>query len=273
MGVPLGLTLIAIGAGGLFTFVYGWHFWRKSAREAVVKEVDKSIRFGYDMHRLGITRVAKDWRDIRDDPVVRQRLARSMAGSVWLFMNCNPHGFSDHWGTHIIRALLRGVQIYWLYFPFDPETDEHAVGTSLHGYIEAQVPGRALFEARSIAAAVERVKYWNEAARAEGGACVGQIQLFQSRVPHPYVAFLSVRRTSDDNDSLVSMRTLTPQDGDWGLVFPYQLYRLEEEKKYGLLLEAPGAVFDQYYQSTIRLLVEGVNCGYVCRCQQGRCES
>jgi hypothetical protein len=97
-----------------------------------------------------------------------------------------------------------------------------------------------------------------QAMDAEQQKHAGQWEFYESRVPHFYMAFLSVPGRYDPN-------LKQAPSGTFGFVHLYPKFPHGHHARPGLYLEAPGQILDYYYWSTVQLFDEGVKRGYLWR--------
>ncbi len=102
--------------------------------------------------------------------------------------------------------------------------------------------------------------------RAQAGTRADSFELYESKIPHFYLAFLSVPGHLSQDDKV----PISAPKGTYGFVQLYQHFvtdyvKPDYVKRTGLYLESPGAVLDYYFWSTVQLFHEGVKRGYLHR--------
>jgi hypothetical protein len=104
--------------------------------------------------------------------------------------------------------------------------------------------------------ASERIQSMDEAQRNRAGSW----ELYESCVPHFYLAFLSVPRKH-----ISGSRPTQAPDGTFGFVHLYPMFPEAYETRCALYLEIPGEILNYYYWSTVRLFDEGKERAYLHR--------
>lgn len=229
---------------------------RQDQREA--HEVSELARSTTD---LGFKLVSEDWESLAGSSGVgaqiRDRLASDRGPSTWYFLTLNPVGFfsKDWFSAAIIPAMRRGVKIRWAYIPIDGACDE-----SLRNFLDTQDPHPSEDRRKRLDSAIESLEASVTNLKNSADNTISKLtadrvslepssfQICASRIPHPFLAFVSVE--SDDN----------PLRG-YALVHPYQMYG--GEKRWGMYLEGPGEIFQQYAASVINHFKLGVARGYM----------
>src|SRR5262249_12264906 len=88
----------------------------------------------------------------------------------------------------------------------------------------------------------------------------GSWELYQSTLPHFYMAFLSVPKKHQN----IQLQDPAP-NGTFGFVQLYPMFASSHEQRPAIFFKAPGSITDTYYRSILGMFDEHTNQGYVQR--------
>jgi hypothetical protein len=92
------------------------------------------------------------------------------------------------------------------------------------------------------------------------------IEIYESLVPTTYLALLATRRQEDSRTVGAQIKKPRGEKHGIALVYPYVMLPLSPPaSQWGMVLESPGKLYEQYATSIIRFFEEGQNRGYLRR--------
>jgi hypothetical protein len=254
----IGLILLDII---LFTIVIQFMRCREQDLDAIL--------LGDNVKSLGIADVAARYKDLSKfehslGERFRKRVQNPGFRVTWYIVTICPEEFLN-WEMELSNAVEKhGVNVKWVYHAFDSleknETIQAQWRLLARPWDEDQIEKairrqRAAIDKLNVIVAESRSKI--SKMEQQEKAHEGGWELYESRVPHFFLAFLSVPPV-DPHDK---QHTHAP-NGTFGFVKPYPIFPLDDENRCGLYLEAPGQVLDQWYHSIVELFETAVKPEY-----------
>jgi hypothetical protein len=215
---------------------------------------------------MGIRKLSSRWgalaSAIDDGSEIRQRLGEDTAPRNWYFLTTNPTGFLDKgWMRDVIfPAIWRGIRIKWAYIPLAVgqqgpidrtkqvfwDVQSAHPSPNLEERLRSASQGLAVHEADLIhSAELIKAHVLREMGRIESDF----FEIYASELMHPFLGFLSVV-------------PLEKAPAGFAIIQPYQIYG-HGNRRWGMYLESPGEVFEQYALSVLTHFSDGVTRGYL----------
>jgi len=213
-----------------------------------IDEVLEHAALGRTARALGVADITSDWTEFAEVVDFRgsfgQRLRKHLEAiplqgenpsATWYIVTIEPEGMIS-WLPRIKQAVrTKGVDVKWV-CPECLDALERRIKNLHHHAKESHDETQAM--------------------DAEHQKHAGHWELYESKVPHFYMAFLSVPGKYDPNLKQAPV-------GTFGFVHLYTKFPHGYHTRPGLYLEAPGQILDYYYWSTVQLFDEGVKRGYL----------
>lgn len=219
-------------------------------------------------HAQGIVGIAESWQSfVRfEGPMGEQLRVRfnTDASVTWYIVTLNPEGLAPWFQLIQTAVTARGINVKWLYQASDRLRADSDIGRFWDLHRRQHIPLGANGIKGLLDNHINTLFNWaKEASSYKTGATdeqrrhMGKWDLYESRVPLTYLAFLSVPRNDKDKDFPVS----APK-GTYGFVHPYPVFTNDQIPRYGLYLEE-GPILNSYYWSTVHLFTDAVARKYV----------
>lgn len=243
-----------------------------------LSRINRVAELGNTARSLGIVGITANWTDFIGFKGMlgqdfKEHLEGVVAPATWYIVTHSPHAFSD-WQTRFEDAVeRRGIKVKWVYHAVEAVRTDKALraqrewlSASSPNWQDraADGPGKGL---ERLASYIELVKQWardadrriqamNEAQRERAGCWY----LYESDVPHFYMAFLAVPGECQDQQ----LPKQAPP-GTFGFIQLYRMFVDDYPGRCALYLKTPGDILNYYYRSTVQLFEVGVDRGYL-RC-------
>lgn len=236
-----------------------------------IDEILKHNELGYTFRSLGVAGVTADWTDYIyfKGPIgtsIKKHLEHAEYPTTWYIVSISPEAFIS-WLGPIKRAVeRRGVNVKWVsHVPESVKADDALkiewewLMSRLPNYkdrsseegmddLTEKVAGLRIWAKQS----TQEIQHMDEQHRSRAGTW----ELFASRAPHFYMAFLSV-------PGIHKEMPIQAPAGTFGFVVLYPKFPREYESRSALYLEEAGEILNYYYWSTVQLFNEGIKRGYL----------
>lgn len=242
----------------------------KNMQQTMQQRMDKFLihsELDNTAYALGVAGITSDWTEFAHfTGTLGERLKAHLIhvkDATWYIITMSPHGFQT-WLPEIEKAVEnRGVDVKWVCYARKSIEDCDALRAQLEWLSR---PGKRLERLQNnidgLHNTAERSSNQIHAMDGERRKRAGRWELYESKVPHFYMAFLSVPRKNEESPKQVP-------DGTFGFVCLYPMFphKDEYETRPALYLEASGQIqpkiLDCYYWSIVQLFDEGVKRGYL----------
>jgi hypothetical protein len=244
--------------------------------EESLKSVDKSVELGHAMRSLGIHTITSRWTDFVElrgqvGRGISERLENVNSPATWYIVTVSPEGML-RWMENLKNAVeKRGINVKWAYHSREAlESNEgiKAQWEMMLSRIDRWQDRSGKMGLEHIDAKKKELHQWVQESQQRIQAMsridrmrAGSWELFESHIPHFYLAFLSV---PGKHTGLRKTPEPAP-DGTFGFVHLYPMFPLGYELRPALYLDTRGEILDYYYWSIVGLFDEGVKRDYVKR--------
>jgi hypothetical protein len=234
---------------------------------ADLTRVLEHAELGRTAYALGVGGITCDWTEFAYfTGTLGERLKTHLIDvkdATWYIVTMSPQGFQN-WLPEIEKAVeKRGIDVKWVYYA--PKSIEAC--DALSAQLEWLSRPRKRLERlqhniNRLYDTVERSSNQIHQIDGEPRKRAGRWELYESKVPHFYMAFLSVPRKNEESPKQVP-------DGTFGFVCLYPMFphKDKHETRPALYLEASGQIqpniIDCYYWSIVQMFDEGVKRGYL----------
>lgn len=224
------------------------------------------------LHSLGLIGITSRWIDFKEfeSPFgehLKKRLEQTSA-ATWYVVSTSPEGFST-WLNIFEKAVMeRGIDIKWVYHR--PQEFENQNNKGLRASA-LMVFGRPSWAERerllvgewkdNINILKRRIDQSNANIRNQQTA--GSWELYESKVPHFFMGFLSVPKLV-----LAAQQTDSAPEGTFGFVHLYPMFSWNYEDRPAIYFEASGStglITKIYYKSILSIFDDKENQGYIQR--------
>lgn len=248
---------------------------RENMRVKQVEESLKSVELGRTVRSLGIASVTSHWTDFIElrGPIgqrINECLQRVDSPATWYIVTVSPEGMLP-WMRMLKNAVeKRGINVKWAYHGREALESNEEIKAQWQMILSrisrwqdrSGKMGLDHIDAKKkelhqwVQESQQQIQVMNKTDRMRAGSW----ELFESHVPHFYLAFLSVPGKHS------GLQTPKPApDGTFGFVHLYPMFPLDYELRPALYLETRGEILDYYYWSIAGLFDEGMNRGYLKR--------
>jgi hypothetical protein len=221
--------------------------------------------------QLGIAGITTRWTDFIEftEPFgehFKEHLLQVKAPATWYVVTITPEGFLP-WRPLFESAVEdRGIDIKWVYQPWETLNVDPAIKTQALMFF-GQVPtwdDRIKALKGQWERADAELKRWVEQSelrlKTQRKVRSGSWELYESCLPHFYLAFLSVPKKHQN----IRLQDPAPH-GTFGFVHLYLMFPSSSDARPAICFEAPGLLTDTYYRSILSMFDEHINRGYVRR--------
>jgi hypothetical protein len=243
-----------------------------------IDEVLEHAELGRTVHALGVAGITSDWTEfVEFRGSFGQRLRKHLESNplqedkpsaTWYIVTIEPEGLTS-WLSRIKQAVqTKGVDVKWVCHARKSVEQDEALQAEWQWIRTAMSPWQDRAGPECLDALERRIKNLHHHAKeshdeiqamdAEHQKHAGHWEFYESKVPHFYMAFLSVPGKYDPNLKQAPA-------GTFGFVHLYTKFPRGYHTRPTLYLEAPGQILDYYYWSTVQLFDEGVKRGYLWR--------
>jgi hypothetical protein len=247
-----------------------------SELQIVKQKMDEILEYaelGHTTHSLGVFGITSYWTDFVQfkgslGMHIKKRLLAVEHPATWYIVTMGPEGLMS-WLWDIKTAVEnRGVNVKWVYHARKSVESNDALKAQWEWLMPRFPDWRDRASAEGLDYLETKIKelhHWTKESSLQIHAMdeghqkrAGHWELYESKVPHFYMAFLSVPGKYE-----VSLKQAP--DGTFGFVQLYPMFPHENHTRPALYLEAPGQILDYYYWSTVQLFDEGVKREYLWR--------
>ena len=210
--------------------------------------------------RFGVGDMSADWKDLIAPTEAGQKLRDRLEGlskdGIWYIVTINPEGLMELFKGVVLPAVKNGVKLRWAYVHL-PREEEGGAGKTLRDWWITQYtaarhckPKETLDLARrNLSNHIGEIERIAQEEIAKGTIQHDSIEVYKSHVPTTYLALLATRKSA----GIV-------------LVCPYVMFPLPPPApQWGMVLENPGELYEQYEKSIVRFFNEGQAWGYLHR--------
>ncbi len=242
-------------------------------QQTMQQTMDKFLthnELGNTAYALGVAGITSDWTEFTQFREtlgihLKERL-NHVEYATWHIVTMNPGGFLDaNWLPEITKAVEnRGVDVKWVYYARKSIEDCDALRTQLEWL--SRNPDTALKRLQNnIDKLLLHAQLSSQQIHAMDGERrkrAGHWELYESKVPNFYMAFLSIPKN-------YAGRMEQVPEGTFGFVYLYPMFANKDkyETRPALYLEASRqiqpSILGCYYSSIVHLFDEGVKLGYL----------
>ncbi len=244
-----------------------------------IDEVLEHAELGRTVHASGIAGITSDWTEFADfRGPFGQRLHKRIEAiplqadkpsATWYIVTIEPKGLMSSWLGLIKQTVeTKGVDVKWVCHARKSVEQDEALQAEWQ-WIRSRIPRwEQRADPESLSMLETSIKVLHHRAKESHDEIqamdidyqrhAGHWEFYESKVPHFYMAFLSVPGKYDPNLKQAPV-------GTFGFVHLYPKFAQGHCTRPALYLEAPGKILDYYYWSTVQLFDEGVKRGYLWR--------
>lgn len=224
-----------------------------NSRADRIEQALKAIAFDKTTHSLGLAGVTEHWTDFIkfNEPYgkqLKERLDKLNGPATWYIVTVSPEAF-EPWRDILRSAIERGITIKWAYH--SPKALESNPG--IKAQWEMMLSRIDDWRDRGGEKGLKHLNRRKELLFEQIAGWRNRLELYESSVPHFYLAFFSV---PGDHQQIRSDQPAP--GGTFGFVHLYPMLPADYEKRPAIYLEGSGAILDYYFQSTVGLFREGV---------------